>query len=96
MRRFANANGPLRYLIQNSTKSVCQPSDSSISSFLKFVAFGLFNANFGDSLVTAERFGPSRTWASQAQAQLLQSKSFAHRVKSTVTNISRADFLHSN
>jgi hypothetical protein len=61
MRRFANANGPLRYLKQNSTKSLCQPSDSSISSLLTFVDFGLFCASFSDSLVTAERFGPSRT-----------------------------------
>jgi hypothetical protein len=61
MRRFANANGPLRYLIQNSTKSLCQPSDSSISVFLQFADFGLFCANFSDSLVTVERFGPSRT-----------------------------------
>jgi hypothetical protein len=61
MRRFANANEPLRYLIENSTKSLCQPLDSSISSFLEFVDFGLFCVSFSDSLVTAERFGPSRT-----------------------------------
>jgi hypothetical protein len=60
MRRFANANGPLCYLIQNSTKSLCQPSDSSICSFLAFVDFGLFCANSSDSLVTVELFGPSR------------------------------------
>jgi hypothetical protein len=33
MWRFANANRPLRYLIQNSTKSLCPPLDSNISDF---------------------------------------------------------------
>ena len=59
MRRFANAHRPLRYLIQNSTKSLCQPSDSSIPVLLEFADFRLFYANFSDSLVTAEHFAPS-------------------------------------
>jgi hypothetical protein len=61
MRRFANANEPLRYLIQNSTKSLCQLQDSDDFNFLEFPDFCLFCASFSDSLVTVELFGPSRT-----------------------------------
>jgi hypothetical protein len=61
MRRFANANRPLRYLIENSTKSLCQPSDSTIRDLFEFADFALFSTNFSDSLVTVEFFGPSRT-----------------------------------
>jgi len=61
MRRFANANGPLRYLIQNSTKSLCQPSDSTIRDLFEFADFALFCAGFSDKLVTVEDFNPSRT-----------------------------------
>jgi len=61
MRRFANANGPLRYLIQNSTKSLCQPSDSTIRDLFEFVDFALFWTNFSDNVVTVEGFNLSRT-----------------------------------
>jgi hypothetical protein len=48
MRRFANAKRPLRYLIQNSTKSLCQPSDSTIRDLFEFADFALFSTNFSD------------------------------------------------
>jgi hypothetical protein len=61
MRRFANANGPLCYLIQNSTKSLCQPSDSAIRGLFEFADFALFSTNFSDNVVTVEGFNLSRT-----------------------------------
>jgi hypothetical protein len=61
MRRFANANGPLRYLKQNSTKSLCQPSDSTIHDLFEFADFALFWTNFSDNVVTIEGFNLSRT-----------------------------------
>jgi hypothetical protein len=61
MRRFANAHGPLRYLIQNSTKSLCQASDSTIRDLFEFADFVLFWTNFSDKVVTVERFNLSRT-----------------------------------
>ncbi len=61
MRRFANAIGPLRYLIQNSTKSLCQPSDSTIRGLFEFAEFALFWTNFSDNVGTVECFNLSRT-----------------------------------
>jgi hypothetical protein len=61
MRRFADANRPLRYLIQNSNKSLCQPSDSTIRDLFEFADFALFWTNFSDKVATVERFNLSRT-----------------------------------
>ena len=61
MRRFAKANGPLRYLVQNSTKSLCQPSDSTFRDLFEFADFALFSTNFSDHVVTVEGFNLSRT-----------------------------------
>jgi hypothetical protein len=59
MGRFANANGPLRYLIQNSTKSLCQPSDSTIRDLFEFADFALFWTNFSDNVVTVDPSVPT-------------------------------------
>jgi len=39
---------------ENSTKSLCQPSDSAIFNFLEFAEFCLFCASFSDNLGTVE------------------------------------------
>jgi hypothetical protein len=57
MRRFAKkAKRSLCYLIENSTKSLCQPYHSDDLSFLEFPDFCLFCASFSDNLVTAKSF----------------------------------------
>src|SRR5437667_7136207 len=55
------------YLTQNSTKSLCQPSDSANFCFLDLLRLCSFCASFSDNLVTVTSLGPSRTTVSQAQ-----------------------------
>jgi hypothetical protein len=45
---------PIRYLVQNSIKSLCQPRDSENFSFLDLLRFSPFYATFSDNLVTVE------------------------------------------
>jgi hypothetical protein len=49
-----NLKSLVRYLTQNPTKSLCQPSDSGSSRFLELRDFGPFCAVLSDNLVTAE------------------------------------------
>jgi hypothetical protein len=58
MRLFAKAKRPLHHLVQNSTKSLCQPSVSVPCGLFEFADFALFWVHFGDNLVTVERFWP--------------------------------------
>jgi hypothetical protein len=60
-RRFAKTNPLLCYLIQNPTKSLCQPSDSVIFNFLEFADFCLFCTGFSDNLVTVSVYSFSQT-----------------------------------
>ena len=50
----------LCYLTQNSTKSLCQPSDSPHFSFLDLLQFSLFCVIFGDILVTVHQNAAGR------------------------------------
>jgi hypothetical protein len=43
---------PFRYLVQNSTKSLCQLQDSDNFGFLDKRGFRLFCASFSNDLVT--------------------------------------------
>jgi hypothetical protein len=45
---------PIRYLAENSTKSLCQPQDSEDFCFLDLLCFCSFCAILGDNLVTIE------------------------------------------
>lgn len=54
-RRFVNAKRPLPHLLENSTKSRCQPSDSAIRGLFEFVGFAPFFGHFSDNLVTIDR-----------------------------------------
>jgi hypothetical protein len=58
MRRFAKAKRPLPHLVENSTKSLCQPLVSAHRNLFEFADFALFWVHFGDNLVTVERFWP--------------------------------------
>jgi hypothetical protein len=61
MRRLAKTKMPHRYLIETSTKSLCQLSDSVVSGLLEFADFALFCVSFSDNLVTVKGFNLSRT-----------------------------------
>jgi hypothetical protein len=52
---------PIRYLPENSTKSLCQPQDSATICFLDLLRFYLFCATFSDNLVTLFSPSPTRT-----------------------------------
>jgi hypothetical protein len=50
-----------RYLVENSTKSLCQPEDSDNLCFPDLLCFGSFCASVSKNLVTVEDLKPSRT-----------------------------------
>jgi hypothetical protein len=60
-RRFAKTNPLFFYLIQNPTKSLCQPSDSTVFTFMYFSDFCSLYAGCSDNLVTVVIFGHART-----------------------------------
>jgi hypothetical protein len=49
---------PIRYLIENSTKSLCQPQDSDNFCLLDLLRFCLFCATFSDNLVKVNHGRP--------------------------------------
>jgi hypothetical protein len=61
MRRFAKAKRPLHHLVENSTKSLCQPLVTVHCGFFEFAAFALFWTNFSDNVVTVQGFNLLRT-----------------------------------
>jgi hypothetical protein len=52
---------PFRYLIEKSTKSLCQPQDSDDFCFLDLSHFCSSCAIYSDKLVTLARLSLSRT-----------------------------------
>ncbi len=48
----------IRYLTENSTKSLCQPQDSEIFNFLDLLFLCSFCPSFSDNLVTLWSFWP--------------------------------------
>jgi len=65
-RRSWKIKSLVRYLVENSTKSLCQLQDSDNFCLLDFLCFCSFCANFSDNLVTLESFDPTRIWLSHA------------------------------